>query len=126
MEVISIAAKIIIAAGIVNVWILRFNKATAYRGGSATSMKDEFAAYGLSEGVMKLVGFLKLLLAALLVIGIWVAPLAVPAAAGMAVLMIGALAMHFKVGDSLMKFLPAFMMLLLSLAVLMIDTGYIG
>jgi len=118
MEAISIAAKIIIAAGIVNVWIFRFNKPTAYRGGSATSMKEEFAAYGLSEGVMKLIGFLKLLLAALLVIGIWVAPLAAPAAAGMAVLMIGAIAMHFKVGDPAMKSLPAFLMLLLSLVVL--------
>ncbi len=118
MEVISIAAKLIIAAGIVNVWILRFNKSTAYRGGSAASMKDEFATYGLSESVMKLVGFLKLLLAALLVIGIWVDVVVVPAAAGMGALMIGALAMHFKVGDPPMKSLPAFLMLVLSLIVL--------
>jgi len=118
MEAISIAAKIIIAAGIVNVWIFRFNKPTAYRGGSATSMKEEFAAYGLSEGAMKLVGFLKLLLAALLVIGIWVAPLAAPAAGAMAILMLGAIAMHFKVGDPAMKSLPALLMLLLSLVVL--------
>jgi len=118
MEVISVAAKLIIAAGIVNVWILRFSKATAYRGGSATSMKEEFATYGLSEGVMKLVGILKLLLAALLVIGIWVDVLVVPAATVMGVLMLGALAMHFKVGDPPMKSLPAFLMLVLTLVVL--------
>ena len=118
MEVILIAAKVIIAAGIVNVWIIRFNKASDYRGGSATSMREEFAAYGLSEGVMRLVGFLKLLLAALLVIGIWVEPLVAPAATGMALLMIGALAMHFKIGDPTIKLVPALLMLVLTIIVL--------
>ena len=40
-----------------------------------------------------------------------------PAAIGMAILMIGAIAMHIKVKDPLMKSLPAFTMLVLSVIV---------
>ena len=47
MESICSIAQLIIALGILNVWLLRFNKATIYRGGSAKNMKEEFATYGL-------------------------------------------------------------------------------
>lgn len=47
MEYIRSIAQLIIALGILNVWLLRFNKATVYRGGGAKNMKQEFAAYGL-------------------------------------------------------------------------------
>lgn len=114
MELLTSIAQIIIAAGIVNVWILRFNKKTTYRGGSAKNMKEEFAAYGLPPSVMMLVGALKLGLAALLIIGFWVPNLVQPAAMGMALLMVGALFMHVKVGDPMVKSLPALAMLLLS------------
>lgn len=39
----------VIATTVLNVWLLRFNKPTIYRGGQAKSMLEEFAAYGLSE-----------------------------------------------------------------------------
>ena len=39
--------QLIIAVGLINVWLLRFKKATDYRGGDATNMKEEFIAYGL-------------------------------------------------------------------------------
>jgi len=119
MDLLVTAAQIIIAAGIVNVWILRFRKSTDFRGGGAQNMKQEFAAYGLSETVMKVVGVLKLSLAALLVVGIWYQSVAAPAAGGMALLMIGALAMHVKVGDPAMKSLPALLMLGLSLFIVL-------
>lgn len=114
MELIGIIAKVIIFLGIINVWFIRFNKSTAYRGGGAGSMKEEFAAYGLSEGMMYAVGFLKVTLAALLLISIWVPVLTTYAASGMAILMIGAIFMHIKVKDSLSRSLPASIMLLLS------------
>jgi hypothetical protein len=41
-----------------------------------------------------------------------------PAAIGMAALMLGAITMHFKVKDSLVKSFPAFSLLILSLLVL--------
>lgn len=114
MELIGIIAKVIIFLGIINVWFIRFNKSTAYRGGGAGSMKEEFATYGLSEGMMYAVGFVKVTLAALLLISIWVPVLTTYAASGMAILMIGAIFMHIKVKDSLSRSLPASIMLLLS------------
>lgn len=77
-------------------------------------MKEEFATYGLSEGMMYAVGFVKVTLAALLLISIWVPVLTTYAASGMAILMIGAIFMHIKVKDSLSRSLPASIMLLLS------------
>lgn len=113
-ETLVIIFQVVIALGIVNVWILRFNKSTAYRGGNAESMKEEFEAYGLSETVMKVVGFLKLSFAALLIVGIWYPMVVVPAAAGMLLLMVGALLMHVKIGDEPIKSLPALLMLVMS------------
>ena len=120
MGSIKIAIQIVIALGILNVWILRFGKPTAWRGGAATNMREEFAAYGLPTWFMGLIGSLKVLLAALLVAGIWFPTLTRPAAAGMAVLMLGAIGMHIKVGDPLRKSLPAFCMFCLSLFVALV------
>lgn len=114
MEYISIIAQIIIALGIFNVWLLRYNKNTGWRGGKAGNMKEEFATYGLPGWSVSVIGFLKVLLAVLLIIGIWVNMLVVPSAIGMAVLMLGAIAMHIKVNDEFKKSLPALGMLLLS------------
>lgn len=115
---ISTIAQIAIALGIFNVWILRYTKPTGWRGGDAGNMKEEFATYGLPGWSVKVVGFLKILLAVLLIIGIWVPSLVYPSAIGMAVLMLGAIAMHIKVKDSLQKSLPALSMLLLSVIVI--------
>jgi hypothetical protein len=126
METLRIVAQVVIALGIVNVWLLRYGKPTAYRGGSAQSMKEEFAVYGLSPAVMQLVGALKLLLAAALVVGIWVPSLVPPAAIGMAVLMVGAVGMHVKVKDPLLRSLPALCMLVLSVGVALLSGTDIG
>lgn len=119
MELIGTIAKVIIFLGIINVWFFRFNKKTAYRGGDAGSMKEEFETYGLSEGMMYAVGFLKVTLAVLLLVSIWVPVLATYAAGGMALLMVGAISMHIKVKDSLNRSLPATAMLLLSVLVIL-------
>ena len=62
-------------------------------------------------------GFLKLLLATLLLAGKWFSPVTKPAAAGMALLMLGAVSRHVKVKDPLKKALPALGMLVLCLIV---------
>lgn len=108
--IVSIA-QVVVALGILNVWILRFGKATSWRGGEAANMQEEFSVYGLPDWFMYTIGFLKISLAALLIVGLWVPALTKPAATGMAVLMIGAIAMHFKVGDAPLKSLPAFVVL---------------
>jgi hypothetical protein len=57
------------------------------------------------------------LCATLLIAGVWFPALTRPAAAGLPMLMAGAVAMHFKVKDPLMRLLPAFTMLVLSVAI---------
>jgi hypothetical protein len=115
MEVIRIVIQIVIALGIINVWLIRFNKSTGWRGGSAHNLKEEFTVYGLPGWMVWLVGALKLLFAATLIAGIWFPDLAIRAASGIAVLMIGAIVMHIKVKDPIKKSLPAFIMLALSI-----------
>lgn len=114
MPTLSIALQIALALGLLNVWLLRARLATAYRGGDALTLRDEFRAYGLPVPVFYLVGTLKVGSAVLLIAGIWLSRLVLPAAAVVAVLMIGALAMHLKVGDPAIKSLPALLMLFMS------------
>jgi len=115
MDMLVLQCQLIIALGLLNVWLLRSGKATAWRGGSARNMREEFAAYGLPAWFMWVVGGLKVSLAILLIVGLWVNTVTRPAAIGIAVLMLGAIAMHVKVGDPLRKSLPATSLLLLCL-----------
>jgi uncharacterized membrane protein YphA (DoxX/SURF4 family) len=118
MSWIVLIIQVVIALAILNVWLLRYGKATNYRGGSAQSLREEFAVYGLPGWFMGLVGFLKVLFAVLLIAGIWFPAVTKPAAAGMAVLMLGAVLMHVWVKDPLKKALPALGMLVLCVIVL--------
>lgn len=81
-------------------------------------MREEFAAYGLPAWSMGVVGFLKVTLAILLLVSIWLPVLTRPAAIGIAALMLGAVSMHLKVRDPLKKSLPALTLLGLSCIVI--------
>jgi hypothetical protein len=111
MGKIPLVLQIIVALGILNVWILRYGKATPYRGGKAKNLREEFATYGLPFPVMCLVGAMKVGFAMALLVGIWVPALVQPAAIGMGVLMIGAFGMHLKVSDPLLKAVPSLVVL---------------
>ncbi|MEM6892044.1 MAG: DoxX family protein [Bacteroidota bacterium] len=121
MEYVTIIIKVFIFFSIVNVWFLRFNKPTSWRGGQAANMKKEFEVYGLPEIMLYLVGGLKVLAATLLVISIWVPQLTSAAAGVMAILMAGAIAMHIKVKDPLQKSFPAFSFLVLSIFLILFN-----
>jgi hypothetical protein len=116
MDTLILIFKIIIALGIINVWLFRFNKKTEWRGGGAANMNEEFAKYGLPSWFVPVIGFLKLGFATLLIISIFQNGynLAFIGAAGMGILMIGAIGMHIKVQDELKRSLPAFLMLVMS------------
>lgn len=114
---IIVVGQLIIALGIYNVWLLRPHKQTAWRGGDARTMEEEFHVYGLSTTCMKVVRVCKLACATALVLGIFYKPLAVAGAVGMAVLMLAAVLMHAKVRDPIKKSLPAASLLVLSLMV---------
>jgi hypothetical protein len=119
MEWLSLSnlLQIIVGLGLLNVWLVRRRAATAFRGGTAQTLQEEFATYGLPGFVFYLVGALKVGAALVLIAGVWMA-LPVRAAAGVvAVLMLGAVAMHLKVGDPLKKALPAALVLAMSAAI---------
>ncbi len=117
MKFVVVASQLVIALGLLNVWLLRTGKPTPWRGGKAKNMREEFAAYGLPPWFMWVIGFLKVTLAILLIVGLWVTSITKPAAVGVAALMLGAIAMHFKTGDPLKKSLPAITLFVLCLIV---------
>ena len=120
---ISTVLQLVVALGLLNVWLLRRGKATSYRGGNAKTLSEEFAAYGLPDAAFYAVGALKVVAAICLIAGIWVPSLVVPAAAIIAVLMVGALVMHVKVEDPAIRSLPASLMLLMSAGLLALGLG---
>ena len=117
MSALANVAQIVIALGIFNVWLLRQGRPTRWRPEGATDMADEFRRYGLPGWARPLVGTVKLTLAVLLLVGIWVPELALVAGIGMALLMAGAVAAHLRIRDPLAKSAPAASLLLLSLLV---------
>lgn len=118
MDLLRILLQVLVALAIVNVWILRKDKSTPWRGGDAEDMKEEFNNYGLSYRTMLIIGALKVSFAILLLVGIWVQPMANIAASCLIVLMLGATIMHFKIHDPVKKSVPAISVLALSAAVL--------
>lgn len=118
--------QIVIALGLINVWIIRFGKDTQYRGAGAHNMKEEFSAYGLPVWFMYVVGFFKILIAVVMLIVLFAPNLmqmfGVPSLALLSVLMLGAISMHIKVKDTLIKTLPAIAMLTMSLVILYVVT----
>ncbi len=117
MSIVISILQIVVALGLLNVWLLRFSQPTAYRGGQARTMPDEFAAYGLPRWSTYVVGTLKVGAAICLIAGLWLPFLVFPAALLIAILMVGAIAMHLKIGDPFMKSLPALGMLALSVII---------
>ena len=110
--------QLVTALGLLNVWLLRSSSATSYRGGSAQSLKEEFSAYGLPDAAFYVVGTLKVGAAIALLIGMWVPTLVQPAASLVAVLMVGAVSMHVRVSDPIVKSVPALAMLALCAAMM--------
>jgi uncharacterized membrane protein YphA (DoxX/SURF4 family) len=117
MDILRIVLQVVVGLGILNVWLIRANWATGYRGGDAKTLKEEFATYGLPPWFFYLIGTLKVLCALALLAGIWFPLLATLGGAGLAVLMAGAFSMHLKVKDPFSKSIPALAMLAMSLAI---------
>lgn len=122
MSVIGSALQLIIAGGLLNVWLFRNSKSTHYRGGSAKNLKEEFQTYGLPDFVYYIVGFLKITSALILLAGFWMPSLNLYAASIVAFLMFGALSMHIKAKDPFKKSIPALAMLIMSLILVYISS----
>ena len=115
--------QLIISIGLINVWLLRFNKATEYRGGNAKNMNEEFIAYGLPEWSMYLVGFLKVAIAIMLIISIWIEELLFYNLIVLTALMIAAVFIHLKVKDPIKKSYPALSILFMIALIMYFTMG---
>jgi hypothetical protein len=112
--------QLVVGLGLLNVWLVRSGSATAYRGGEARSLREEFAVYGLPTFAFYVVGGLKVASALVLIAGVLVTLPVRLAASVIAALMVGALVMHVKVGDPVKKAVPASVMLVLSAAIILL------
>jgi len=108
MENIAILAQLVIAGSIVIVWVFRFD-----------NIVEEFKQYGLSDLTRNMVG------ATLLVVGIFFKAVVLVSALLMAFLMVCAQIAHIKVQNPFIKYVPSFLLLLLSLFVAAVDAGLI-
>lgn len=123
MEYLIIFLKGVVSLSILNVWLLRVNKDTPWRGGEAKSLVDEFHTYGLSTAFVYVIGVIKVGLALLLLVSIFWNEVALYAAGGIGLLMLGAIAMHLKVSDPFKKSLPALLFLILSATIFIYHSG---
>jgi hypothetical protein len=114
MNTVSNCAQIIIALSICYVWIFRFD-----------NIVKEFRQYGIPNLLRNLVGASKITLSTLLVTGIWYEQLVFIPALLMAFLMICAQIAHIKAKNPLPKFLPSFLLLILSLFIAVVHSGII-
>ena len=112
MENIAILAQLIIAISILVVWVFRFDNIVV-----------EFKQYDLSDIVRSMVGASKIALATLLVVGIFYEEVVFISALLMAFLMVCAQIAHIKVKNPLSKYIPSFLLLILSLFVAAVDFG---
>jgi DoxX-like family len=81
-------------------------------------MRKSAAHFGIPWSRYRLIGAAELAAAAGILIGLWWHPLGVAAAAGMAVLLVGAIITHRKAADSVKDIAPAVVGLVLTLAYL--------
>ena len=120
MELIGyliIALKIIVGVSILNVWLLRKNKATKWRGGAAKTILEEFQVYGFSKSFCYFIGFLKVSLAILLLVSIQFKTLTLLGALGLSILLVGSIIMHIRVKDAWYKSFPAFLFIVMNLII---------
>lgn len=114
MYTLANCAQIIIALSIIIVWVFRFD-----------NIVIEFKQYGIPDLVRNIVGATKIALSTLLITGIWYPELVTVPALIMAFLMICAQIAHIRVKNPLFKFLPSFLLLVLSLFVAAVHSGII-
>ena len=120
MNYLIIALQLIVGISILNVWLIQNKTATRWRGGNANTIIEEFQEYGISKPVCYIIGFMKVTLAILLITAIWFPVLKQPAAIGLAVLLLGSIAMHIKIKDPMLKSFPAALFLVLCVLIILL------
>jgi hypothetical protein len=106
MHSLAIAAQLIVAASVFYIWIFRFD-----------NIVRDFEQFRYSPIFRNAVGVVKLVIATLLVVGIWMPAVVLGAALGMTALMLGAQYAHFTVQNPVAKRVPSAALLVLCLIV---------
>jgi hypothetical protein len=104
MNNLALISQVVVAISIVIVWVFRFD-----------NIVKEFKQYELSDLTRTMVGSAKIVLATLLVAGIWYPALVLIPSLIMAFLMISAQYFHFRVKNPWQKRVPSLFLLLLCL-----------
>ncbi len=120
MNTLARILEVIVGLGLLNVWLLRARSSTAYRGGSAKTLRQEFDAYGLPAAAFYVVGTLKVLAGVILLAAVWMPMPARAAATVVAGLMVGALLMHMRVKDPALRSVPAVLMLAMCVGIVVL------
>ena len=114
MEKIAIYCQLIIAISVINVWVFRFD-----------NIVKEFVEYGLSDLIRNIVGATKISLSTLLIVGIFYEKVVLASSLLMAFLMICAQIAHVSIKNPIVKYIPSFILLFLSLFVAGVNQGII-
>lgn len=124
MDMFARVLHVIVGLGLLNVWLLRARSGTSYRGGGAQTLRQEFSAYGLPTIAFYIVGALKISAGVMLLSALWLPLPERLAAIVVAGLMIGAIAMHVRVKDPVLKSVPAVLMLAMCVGIVMLPLRY--
>ena len=99
-------AQVLIAASVLFVWIVRLE-----------NVEREFVEYRIPPLIRNAVGAAKISLATLLIAGLWYPDLVCVPALLMALLMLAALIAHWRVRHAWQRYVPAFVLMVLSVGV---------
>ena len=114
MDNASILAQLIVSVSVISVWVFRYDNIVL-----------EFKQYDISNLLRNIVGASKISLATILILGIWYTELLVVSSLLMAFLMICAQFYHIKVKNPLIKYVPSFLLLVLSLFIAAVNYGLV-
>ena len=114
MENIALLSQIIVSISVIIVWIFRYD-----------NIVIEFKQYKLSDLLRNIVGAAKISLATMLILGIWHKELLIGSSLAMAFLMVCALLAHVKVKNPWPKYVPSFILLVLSLFIAAFNYGLV-
>ncbi|WP_035564547.1 DoxX family protein [Hymenobacter sp. IS2118] len=115
MHTYASIAQLVVALSVGFVWIFRFD-----------NIVKEFHQYGLSDLTRTMVGNAKIILATLLVAGIWYPALVLVPAVLMGLLMVAAQYFHFKVSNPLSKRLPSLVLLGLCVFIAAVSLNFVS
>lgn len=115
MNTYAVIAQIIVAVSVGYVWVFRFD-----------NIVQEFKQYDLNDLTRTTVGATKIVLATLLVAGIWYPALVLIPAIIMGLLMVGAQYYHFKIHNPWSKHLPSLVLLLLCVFIALVSLKIIN